>query len=527
MEPHAAAPDTSAAPNAAAQRAFAWTDALFLLTLAAVCALCLTWLPYAPFHRLGDDAYITMAYARNILRGEGFVFNADGPPVLGTTTPLWTLVLAAAGYVAGEQHIEGLAVYLGIFAVVLTPWVLLAFRRAVGLSIGEAALVGAMMVAGSRRFMLGGEGPLLLLLLVLTLGLSCARRWFLTGIALGLFFLTRGEGALYAPIAAVELLLQHRDTLRARAFRPACRDATRLAAGASLIVAPWLLYAQFTFGRILPNTLDVKMQQGAWYANAVGGKLFFAGLIEELETWFSTPWLIDVGMPWVPILFILLGLAYAAAVRRHLLALVAWCGLYTLGYSLLGVPFFYVWYRAPVLFGLAAFAGLGLATVLALLSRAPRQWRMPGTVTACVLAVIVVLSNALGTWYHSRGFGGNRRAVHYQPLCAWLRAHQQPGDVVACAEIGYLRYFADINVIDLCGLTDPSILRDGRPQPELAVVEERQPRFYVLAAPQPRASIAPELRAGTVTYRRAASFRSDFAGKDLVVYERVAGEATP
>ena len=42
----------------------------------------------------GDDAYITFRYARNIAAGLGFVYN-QGEYILGTTTPLLTLILAS------------------------------------------------------------------------------------------------------------------------------------------------------------------------------------------------------------------------------------------------------------------------------------------------------------------------------------------------------------------------------------------------------------------------------------------------
>ena len=42
-----------------------------------------------------DDAYITFRYAENIAAGKGFVFNPQDGPVQGTSTPLFTLLLAA------------------------------------------------------------------------------------------------------------------------------------------------------------------------------------------------------------------------------------------------------------------------------------------------------------------------------------------------------------------------------------------------------------------------------------------------
>ena len=42
---------------------------------------------------LRDDAYITFRYALRLAGGHGFTFN-DGERVLGTTTPLYTVILA-------------------------------------------------------------------------------------------------------------------------------------------------------------------------------------------------------------------------------------------------------------------------------------------------------------------------------------------------------------------------------------------------------------------------------------------------
>ena len=50
-------------------------------------------------HRLiGDDPLITLTYAKNIAAGNGFVFN-HGDPVLGTTAPLFALIVG--GLMAG------------------------------------------------------------------------------------------------------------------------------------------------------------------------------------------------------------------------------------------------------------------------------------------------------------------------------------------------------------------------------------------------------------------------------------------
>ncbi len=49
-----------------------------------------------PGPRTIDDSFITFRYARNILAGNGFVYN-PGEHVLGTTTPLYTFLLTGLG----------------------------------------------------------------------------------------------------------------------------------------------------------------------------------------------------------------------------------------------------------------------------------------------------------------------------------------------------------------------------------------------------------------------------------------------
>ena len=62
----------------------------FVLGLAALIRTAVgLWLGFRPF----DDTYITFRYSLNLASGYGFVYNL-GEPVLGTTAPLWAMVLA-------------------------------------------------------------------------------------------------------------------------------------------------------------------------------------------------------------------------------------------------------------------------------------------------------------------------------------------------------------------------------------------------------------------------------------------------
>src|ERR1041385_7428484 len=67
-------------------------DTIFLTLLLLSCITYRLWFWNATNLTL-EDSFITFRYAENIAAGNGFVYNT-GEKVLGTTTPLWTLILA-------------------------------------------------------------------------------------------------------------------------------------------------------------------------------------------------------------------------------------------------------------------------------------------------------------------------------------------------------------------------------------------------------------------------------------------------
>src|SRR5260370_38217980 len=87
---------------------------IWILLAAAGIVRIISAVPLLPYG-LFDDAYITFRYAANLARGLGLVFNPS-EHVLGTTSPLFTVILAGAGRLVGLQHMEAIAVTAGILA---------------------------------------------------------------------------------------------------------------------------------------------------------------------------------------------------------------------------------------------------------------------------------------------------------------------------------------------------------------------------------------------------------------------------
>src|SRR5437868_10332746 len=77
-----------------------------------------------------DDAYITFRYARNLAEGLGLVYN-PGEWVLGTTAPLWA-VLLAGGYELGLTDLPWLATFVAAACDAASVALLVRFALAMG-----------------------------------------------------------------------------------------------------------------------------------------------------------------------------------------------------------------------------------------------------------------------------------------------------------------------------------------------------------------------------------------------------------
>jgi hypothetical protein len=159
-------------------------------------------------HRLlGDDALITLTYAKNLARGDGFVFN-HGPATLGTTSPLFAGLVALASLVLPWIELTALAVWIGAACWAGLPWLFFLFRRDLAIENRTVVVVGSVVAASVWVQYLGMEAPLFAFLLVLAVCLFLRGRAAFAGFAVGLLFLTRGEGALLFGILLAWALLE-------------------------------------------------------------------------------------------------------------------------------------------------------------------------------------------------------------------------------------------------------------------------------------------------------------------------------
>ena len=198
---------------------------------------------------LFDDAYVTLRYAGNLIKGQGLVFN-PGERVMGTTSPLLTFVLATFGKLFGPSYLELIALTVGILASAGTLYFCERSLRAAGLpaSVWWTFLaVLAFVPSFISNSASGMETPLVLFLMSLSLYLFVSDRLIALSIVGFLLFLGRVDTGLWLLALAIELLLAHRRKGIAELIRPLLLFCGALFA--------WLIFLKMYFGSIVPQSV--------------------------------------------------------------------------------------------------------------------------------------------------------------------------------------------------------------------------------------------------------------------------------
>jgi hypothetical protein len=469
--------------------------ALFTAVLLLAAAIRCLWLDFQL-----DDSFITYTFARSLAHGEGFSFS--GTQVLGTTSPLYALLLSL--FLKIGIPVDLAAKGLGMTSALAGCALLYRLTR-IELGRGGALLASALLALNGSHAPISMSGMETSLYTTVCLAAFCcqARHPRLTALLAACACLLRPDGLLLAGILALVHLAECRPL----------RVSALLWFGLPLLA--WGIAAQLMFGSPVPTSLAAKLAYPDYgpfsllaALRAVGprlgmGLLFFGGV----------------------------GIGEVRHRLRPLLPLVAWTALYLLAF--LRAPNF-TWYYVPALPGLIV---LGVAGLCAL-GRPLLTWTVGksrgqrGLVLAVHgLAVTGVLGVAGVDLNDQREFinrtHGPEVAGTYRAIAQWLRESTAPTARVGIPEVGYVGFFSDRRVLDLAGLCSPEVIPYLRKRAYEAVVQDFRPDYMVLTTERHRPihnaiSNSPWFRAHYV--ERA---RFPYRGNAYVVWELQAPQPPP
>lgn len=398
------------------------------------------------FHDLRhDDAFITFRYARNLVQGDGFTFN-PGERVLGTSTPLFTLLSAALYMLFGDAGLPTAAVAVSSLALGAQAWLLyLLLRRRLPWTASALAAFTLLGAFSGYRF-LALETHLFAALVLLTIWALAVGRPVLCGLALGLAFLTRYDAGLLVPLVFLWQWLREHEVDP----WPRLLAAARPLLVAAVPVLPWLVFATLYFGSPLPHTLGAKTSLTPFSSYVAD----YASRFFSLPGADQTPLGVVIGGS-----LAVLGLFHVTRRLPALVPLVLYAFGLLLVYGAIGPSKHQHWhlYVAHLTFqSLIVLGALGSVELV------PRRWSLERWRRPLFFALggswVALLS--VGVWIFDQAYPDHlwlgERHRRYVEVAGWVDAHVEGNRKFLAREVGTLGYLTDHHMIDPYGLVTPT-----------------------------------------------------------------------
>lgn len=400
---------------------------------------------------LSDDALIVARYARNIVRGHGWVYNV-GERVEGYTSFVWVAVAAGLGKV-GVDFVHAVQSMSLVTALLTLPLLLACAKPLEMQSSAGVRWIAPLLFACCSTVAVWAWGGLeatgyalviLLTLYLLAAGQLTVRRAAAAGVAAGICGLTRPEGAAVAVVIGLWLIV---DVARGK-----WRVISAYFLPAIILIGAHLLWRKQYYGYWLPNTAYAKVGSGS--AVWAQGFLYLRGCLQEKGGMLA--WVLPIVAPWF---------VYRNAFARgiSLTAAAMMCGVVLVGGD--GLPMHR--FLMPIIpLWLLLFAKI-LGVMLEWGRGAAHAARIATRGSAIVAVLIVAFSMATNTEssdHYIRYWDQELREIpDWTAAGQWLREVASDGESVACVPIGAVGYYSDLTVYDMMGLTDTHIAHKDIP----------------------------------------------------------------
>jgi arabinofuranosyltransferase len=455
-----------------------------------------------------DDAWIHQTYARNLGVHHQLAYNL-GEPSVGSTSPLWTVLLAPAHVLRVDPRVW--TYLLGALFLALTGW---AIHRLGRLLFPQEPVLPSLTAAFcllewhlAWAAFSGMETMLFVFLSLLALERHLAgAKPLVVGLVCGLLAITRPEGVLLLALLVLDTIASQRSAIRGVTWRGLGAHVLLLTVGFFVPVAPYLVFNLSVTGNLFPNTFYAKQAE-------------YEELLISVPVWVrwarvSVAPLIGAQILLVP------GCLYAAykgfvlRERRILLPLAWWFVLVSLYAIRLPVTYQHGRYLIPAIPPLVL---LGVWGTLSL----PGLHRILRRTLLISIPVLLLVFWVRG----AQQYATDVRIIDSELAAAgrWLRDNTTRDAVIGAHDIGAIGYFSQRFLVDTAGLITPEVIPFIRDEDRILDFLAEKDVDFVVIFPSwyPRMAQNPQLQP---VHRSTSPWIVEAGGDNVVVYETLWGE---
>jgi len=408
-----------------------------------------------------DDGFIMLNYAKNILNGNGWVFN-KGEYYNSCTSVLQVLIYVIQGLFLGVANLEIIA-YVNFY---IWFFVLAVFIYKFFLSYNKyvAAVISIVVVMIPHFYATFGlETAMNMALLFIALFAYQKQRFRLMYPILSLLILTRLENGLFVSIIFLFLFFKNKESLR---------NLIKNGILLSLPFISWLIFSYLYFGKIFPESLGAKMWQGSSGGWGIGH--IYLKSMASYTVFFVLPWyrLFKVSITsWAMSVFdffelLRMNICYSIAlivtgfflIKGFVLSvrvktvegmhvLLIWALLHAVLYGLvLNVPGYHWYYSLNIIVTISVFF-IGIFAL-----KYKRFCIMP------ILLILFIIPYIFVFTISSHVTIEDARTIPYRNLSEWINKNTSKNAIIVHEEVGEIAYLTNRRTIDVVGLTSPQYL---------------------------------------------------------------------
>ena len=395
-----------------------------------------------PGPRPVDDAYITFRYAKNLANGLGFVYNV-GEPVLGTTTPLYTLWLALVSILTRSQNFPWIALLTNAifdFATIVffrQLWLALKMENLSASLIAMTYLLNPIRIGVSVG---GMETSVTVFWIVATFYTYIVLKKDLWAAAMcGVAFLTRPDTILLSGILVGITILLYR--------RLPIKEGIVFVS----VITPWMIFSWLQFGNPIPHSILAKSQ--AYVVHPLHAPATLLGYLANRAPLSHLNWPLSIlgfslGMG---LFFYLIGTVRSFSENARTITFSIFPFLYVTG-LIIAHPLLFIWYFPPFTIFLDGLIFVGVMTIFR--HTTPRI--KPVINFLVWMTLLIVEWNGITANIHGWSVHFRDREDVYAQVATILKDKIIPEETIAASEVGVLGYeFPSNMIIDTVGLISP------------------------------------------------------------------------
>jgi arabinofuranosyltransferase len=408
-----------------------------------------------------EDAYIAYRYSQNFANGNGLVFN-PGEHVEGYSDFIWVVLLGLLNKIT-TISLPALGRNLGLLFSLIT--IILTYTTAKKLTNDnkKLALLSILILACSGSFIAyalsGLEAPLFAVFIILIFNLIIAEKWFATGLIIGLATMTRPEGILMSVPLIISLL-----TKSGVSAKHKFDFFLKILLGILILISPWTIWRLSYYGYLIPNAMAAKRGMNSIFQLKQGLSYFY-------DHWMKINAPLFIGI-----------------VALLILTIKKWKSFIVLFSALLVYSIFYVLIGGDWMPAYRLYSPLYPPMILLIVILLNNYFSNPAPFLKTAGFVFLFLASAI--YILNISFNNVNMIPKVQmwksqvnslvQIGKWFKNNLPENTIVATFPNGAFSYYNELYTIDVAGLTDEHIARNGLRYSEGMAGHIAHDEYYIL-----------------------------------------------